>query len=171
MKPQNGSLGDHKGRLCRQPWLAATRWRQTPSQAGRLLLAVISSPARSPLRPASSADAAQAWGGAAEVAGEARGRARGAESPGEVPQALTFSLSLVLSRKLTSPRKAAQKRRHHTLPGFDSTAHSTSLQGIMDHEMHGSNAGCPRGLEKARPCLRAACRTAQPWARCSQGWA
>ena len=99
----------------------ATRWRQTLSHAGRLLLrTVISLPAGGLPRPAPFNAAASGCKGAS-------GQAEGQSQICHVPMrkhlqetqggccSLTFSLSLAGSRKLTSPRKVVLAEKHPTL--------------------------------------------------------
>lgn len=120
----------------RQPWPMATRCRQTLSHAGRLLQAMISSPASGLLRPSTLPCGCV---GVQGVASKAEGQAQTYSAhPYEVwhlqetgglllPQTLNFSLSLADFRMLTTPRKVVQERRHSTLLPLDLLPHLVSL--------------------------------------------
>lgn len=119
----------------RQPWPMATRWRQTLSHTGRLLRAVISSPASGLLRPRTLPCGCV---GVQGVASKAEGQAQmHSAHPYEawhlqetggplLPQTLNFSLSLAGFRMLTAPRKVVQERRHSTLHLLDLLPHLVS---------------------------------------------
>lgn len=157
----------------------ATRWRQTLSHAGRLLLrTVISCPAGGLPRPAPFNAAASGCKGAA---GQAEGQSQVCHVPTrehlqETQGGLLLPHLLPLPgrfQKAHLPQKGGLGGKTSNSPPPDwlppgfcvACCHTVSLLRTLDHERHGSAGSCPCGAKTQETCVWYEVRgAARPWA-------